>query len=1269
MKKLKILMLLLLLGGTALAQTEEEQFIAARLAGLTLREKLGQLNQLEGRMDMTALEAEIRAGNVSSLMNIVDPVEVDRLQRIAVEESRAGIPILFSRDVIHGFKTMLPIPLGQAAGWDAAVIEAGARMAAEEATEAGIRWAFAPMVDVSRDSRWGRIAESFGEDPLLNSLFGLATVKGYQGEDLSSPASMAACAKHFVGYGAARGGRDYNGTTLTERELRDSYLIPFQYVMQHGCASVMTSFQDNDGLQVSADSRLLKDVVRGEWGWDGVVVSDYGSIGQLTVHGIAETKKESARLGLNCGTDMDMQSKVYIRHLETLIAEGAVKMEDIDAAVSNVLRLKYRLGLFEHPYTRPATGSTGSRAHLDIALAAARESAVLLKNDGVLPLAPSGELTVLLTGPMSDAAFDQLGTWDMDGDTTLTVTPLKALQARDGRQLKLLYAPGLEYSRDKNTSGWKEVKRLSRKADVILVCLGEEQILSGEAHSLADIGLKGAQKAYVQFLAGLGKPLVASVMAGRATTIGEEMEACNALIYQFHPGTMGGEALAEILMGVCNPSGKLPVTFPKTAGQIPIYYNEVRSGRYNFNRRAVSSLDDIPRSARQSVLGHDCRYLDAGTKPLLPFGYGLSYSSFSLGKPLVESTVLGMDDTLRFSIPLSNTGTVTGKEVIQVYVTDRYASVSRPFKELKAFEKAEVRPSETRTLSFSIPVQQLGYWGAEGKYEISEGKFNVLVADCSDPELASCSRSFDFAVRKYRNEACDVCVYGGSASGCVAAIQAARMGKSVLLVSPLEHVGGMVTSGLTATDMNKHACIGGITAEFYGRIYDYYEDPGAWRNQTRNEFMLSTRRRTYSGKNDARRIQWVYESAVAEKIMLGMLDEAGVRVIAGARLEESGKAVSKSGSTLCSIRLTDGREVSAGMFIDASYEGDLMAAAGISYIVGRESMAEYGESYAGIRIQREEDRFLSGLSPYRNGRLLPLVDAEPWGADGDADGRTQAYCYRLTLTDDPSNSVPVRKPSGYNPDYYEMRLARILNFPDTELKDIITFTPMPNRKTDTNHLDMFGASFAYPEGSYAVRDSLERLHRDYALGLLWFLGHDERVPETMRAEMLRWGLAADEFTDNGNIPHQIYVREARRMKGEYIMTEKNLLPPDRTDAPCSIGLGTYPLDCHYVSTVVENGALHREGTMFKALRPYPIAYGSIVPKREECGNLLVTVCLSASHVAYSSIRMEPQYMVLGQSAASAACLSLDLDCNVQDLPYETLEKKLSSDGQILTYIK
>ncbi len=503
----------------------------------------------------------------------------------------------------------------------------------------------------------------------------------------------------------------------------------------------------------------------------------------------------------------------------------------------------------------------------------------------------------------------------------------------------------------------------------------------------------------------------------------------------------------------------------------------------------------------------------------------------------------------------------------------------------------------------------------------------------------------------------------------MAAIQASRMGKDVVMVARDGHVGGLVTSGLTATDMNKHAAIGGLAAEFYGRIYAYYESPEAWRNQSRDDFMQSTLKRTFTGKNDGRRIQWVYESGVAEKILKEMLSESGVVVLEGVQIAQAA-GVKMRKSKIRSISLTDGRKIRSDEFIDCSYTGDLMAAAGVGYTVGRESREQYGESLAGIRIDMETDLF-GDTDPYnpKTGLPWPYVDAEPWGEQGDGDSRVQSYCYRVTLTDDPDNMVPVTRPEGYNPDLYEVLLGQILHNPGIELKNIITFTPMPNRKTDTNHLDFFGAAHSYPEADYAERSEIEALHRNYAQGMLWFLGNDERVPESLRTEMRRWGYAADEFTDTGNFPNHMYVREARRMVGDYVMTQKNIVRDGREPAPDPVGIGTYALDCHFVSTVIVDGKLHREGTLQMKLpvTPYPISYRSLTPKRAECTNLLVPVCLSASHVAYGSIRMEPQYMVLGQSAAIAACLCIDGSCAVQDLPYDTLHEYLEKYNQITEY--
>ena len=509
----------------------------------------------------------------------------------------------------------------------------------------------------------------------------------------------------------------------------------------------------------------------------------------------------------------------------------------------------------------------------------------------------------------------------------------------------------------------------------------------------------------------------------------------------------------------------------------------------------------------------------------------------------------------------------------------------------------------------------------------------------------------------------DVCIYGEGASGVMAAIQAARLGKKTVLVSKNSHVGGMATSGLTATDINRQDQVGGLAAEFYGRIWDHYIKPESWRNQTRDEFMVSTLKRTFSGKNDERQIQWVYESGVAEKIMKDMLEEAGVKVLYNAPLDLENGATVKSGKII-RIHLLDGTDVKAKMYLDCSYEGDLMAAAGVSYIIGRESVDQYGEDMAGIR----KFKFIP-TSPYLNGKdgeLIPYVAPELYGEVGSADGRTQAYCYRVTLTDDPENMIPIEKPENYNASLYEIVIRRFQMEENLELKNIITFTPMPNRKTDTNHLDFFGASFDYAAGDYAIRARMEQEHKDYAVGMLWCLGHDERVPEHIRTEMLRWGWPKDEFVANGGFPYQIYVREARRMIGEKVMTQHHVQKTDRTPVENSVGIGTYMMDCHFVSYVAGDGGVIVEGGIFTSTKPYAIDYYSLTPKREECVNLLVPVCLSASHVAYTTIRMEPTYMILGQSAAVAAVHAMDAKCAVQDIDYPKLRTKLEELGQFLT---
>lgn len=547
---------------------------------MTLQEKIGQMNQLSPFDGIDeAMTSLIKERKVGSFLNLTDPAVVNKAQEIAVKESRLGIPILMSRDVIHGYNTIFPIPLGQAATFNPEIVEAGARVAAIEATADGIRWTFAPMIDISRDPRWGRIAESCGEDPYLSSVMGVAMVRGFQGDSLSDPTAMAACAKHFVGYGAAEGGKDYNSTFIPERLLRDVYFPPFEAAAKAGCATFMTSFNDNDGIPATGNPFILRTVLRDEWKYDGMVVTDWASATEMIAHGFCKDAKEAAEKSVNAGVDMEMVSGSFIAHLEELVKEKKVSVATIDDAVRNILRLKFRLGLFDNPYVLTDQSVKYADAHLAKTKEAAEQSAILLKNDKqTLPL--TGKVrTIAVVGPLADAPHDQMGTWVFDGQKEHTVTPLAALRDMYGDQVNILYEPTLAYSRDKQTAGISKAVAIANRADVVIAFVGEESILSGEAHSLADINLQGAQSELIAALAKTGKPLVTVVMAGRPLTIGREIEASAAVLYSFHPGTMGGPAIADLLFGKSVPSGKTPVTFPNMVGQVPIYYAQHNTGR------------------------------------------------------------------------------------------------------------------------------------------------------------------------------------------------------------------------------------------------------------------------------------------------------------------------------------------------------------------------------------------------------------------------------------------------------------------------------------------------------------------------------------------------------------------------------------------------------------------------------------------------------------------------------------------------------------------
>lgn len=724
--------------GIATATTASDREIEAKvedlLSRMTLAEKIGQLNQISP-WDYNDLAGRVAAGQIGSILNVTDPVQVDKIQKVAVEESRLGIPLLVARDVIHGYKTIFPIPLGQAATFDPELVEKGARIAAVESSADGIRWTFAPMIDISRDPRWGRIAESCGEDPYLTSVMGVAMINGFQGESLSDPSSMAACAKHFVGYGAAEGGRDYNSTFIPERQLRNVYLPPFKAATDAGCATFMTSFNDNDGVPATANRHVLTDILRDEWKFDGMVVTDWCSATEMIAHGFARDPKDAAEKSINAGVDMDMVSESFIGNLDKSLAEGKVSMATIDNAVRNILRLKYRMGLFDNPYIATPQSVKYAPEHLEAARKAAEESVILFENkDHTLPLSDKVR-KVFVVGPLADAPYEQMGTWVFDGEKEHTVTPLQAIRQMYGDKVEVIYQPVLSYSRDKDTAGIAKAVKAARKADVVIAFVGEESILSGEAHSLADVRLQGAQTELIKELGATGTPLVTVIMAGRPLVITDEVKASDAVLYAFHPGTMGGPAIADILFGKVSPSGRTPVTFPRMLGQVPVYYAHNNTGRPA--NQVEMLVDQIPVEAGQTSVGCRSFYLDAGTSPLYPFGYGLSYTDFKYDNLRLSSNKLHADGTLDISVDVTNTGTSDAAEVVQLYVQDKVGSITRPVKELKGFRRVPLKAGETATVSFSLPIAELAFYGYDMNYGVEPGDFTLWVGPNSAEGLGA----------------------------------------------------------------------------------------------------------------------------------------------------------------------------------------------------------------------------------------------------------------------------------------------------------------------------------------------------------------------------------------------------------------------------------------------------------------------------------------------------------------------------------------------------
>lgn len=708
------------------------------LNAMTLSEKIGQLSLVPGGgpSGTSELVDSIKQGRLGGILNEIESARVEELQRVAVEESRLGIPLLFGRDVIHGFKTIFPIPLGLAACWNREVVYQCARTAAVEAAAAGINWTYAPMLDIGRDPRWGRVAETFGEDPYLISELAREMVTGFQGEDLSEPDSIAACAKHFVGYGASESGRDYNTTNIPMNELHNVHLRPFRAAIEAGVASMMTSFSDFDGVPVSANHHLLTEVLRGTLGFDGLVVSDFKSISQLTVHGLTGSDRESAREAALAGVDMEMSSSTYEENLERLLTEGRITMTDIDRMVSNVLTLKARLGLFDRPHaSRTHSRPVSPREHLASAYRAAVESVVLLKNHANCLPVDIGRLKALaVIGPMADEPYEQLGTWVFDGDSALSQTPLDTLQTRFGETVKIQYARGVPNTRSKDRSGFAEAVRIARESDLAILFVGEESILSGEAHCRADIRLPGCQQELVAEIAKTGKPVVAIVMAGRPLVLQTLLDRADSVLFAWHPGSMAGPALVDLITGEKVPSGKLPVTFPRMTGQIPIYCAHKNTGRPATDETYVH-IDDIKRGAFQTSVGNTSFYFDAGYTPQFPLGFGLSYVDFEFANIRLSSAQLRPGEVLYVEADLTNRGTVEAEEVAQLYVRDLVGSVTRPIKELVGFKRVTLKPGETKTVEFSLTSDDLAFYNRNLKFVSEPGEFHVWIGGSSDTEL------------------------------------------------------------------------------------------------------------------------------------------------------------------------------------------------------------------------------------------------------------------------------------------------------------------------------------------------------------------------------------------------------------------------------------------------------------------------------------------------------------------------------------------------------
>ncbi|MDN3664829.1 beta-glucosidase BglX [Algibacter miyuki] len=725
-----------------------EQKVDSVLALMHLNEKIGQLVQYSGKWNATGPSStngdqhkleKLKKGEVGSMLNITSVASIRETQKIIMEHSRLKIPLIFAYDVIHGYKTIFPIPLGETASWDLEAIKKSSEIAAKESAASGLNWTFAPMIDVSRDARWGRSMEGAGEDPYLNSIVGVTRIQGLQGDDLSSVNTVAACAKHFAGYGFGEAGRDYNTVNIGDNELHNTILPPFKAAAEAGVATFMNSFNDIDGIPATGHKGLQRDILKREWDWKGLVVSDWGSIGEMQAHGYAEDKKHAAEIALNAGSDMDMESYAYEAHLEALLNEKKVTIEQIDDAVKRVLRLKFDMGLFDDPYKycneEREKNEVYTPENLAIARDVAKKSIVLLKNENqTLPLLKTVK-SIAVIGPLGNDKDTPLGNWRGKGEYNSAISLLEGVKNAVGNTTTINYAKGVDLTiptleaganqflhplkfNTTDKSGIAEAVAAAKKSDVVLLAIGENAFQTGEGRSQTNIGFLGLQNELLEAVYKVNKNIVVILMNGRPMDLSRVSEIVPTILECWHLGSETGNAIADVVFGDYNPSGKLPVSFPHHVGQEPLYYNQKNTGRpYSKNHVTFSGYRDAPKAA------------------LYPFGFGLSYTTFSYANLKLNTHEIAINGEINLSVEVTNSGDRAGEEVVQLYIRDLVGSLVRPIKELKGFEKLMLQPGETKTVTFTIGSEMLQFYTANKIWEVEPGKFNVWVGGDSTAKL------------------------------------------------------------------------------------------------------------------------------------------------------------------------------------------------------------------------------------------------------------------------------------------------------------------------------------------------------------------------------------------------------------------------------------------------------------------------------------------------------------------------------------------------------